>query len=101
MTTKEENASLMVHMARQTKIPPRSEGIVFVATDRKELVQTGPLLERDSIQEWTKSTGIIHAFLYRPFNVIVLNTTNDLLFFLKHLRIATELPPSSAIIRNK
>lgn len=48
MTSKEKLTLSLVHVAGQTKIPPRSEGMVFVATEAKELVQIGQLLELDS-----------------------------------------------------
>lgn len=40
----------IVHVSRQTKVPKESEGTFLVATDSKELIQTGPLLEGDSTE---------------------------------------------------
>lgn len=87
--TKEEHAPNRV--ARETKLPPRSEEIVLVATNAKGLVQVGPLLERDCTKAWRRAVGIINEFLSRPFNLTVLNLTYSSLSLVKHERIATAL----------
>lgn len=43
-----EDAPRVARVARQKKIPPRSEGVVLDATDAKGLVQIGQLLEWNS-----------------------------------------------------
>lgn len=86
---------------RQTKMPPRSEELTLVATDAKELVRKGQLLECDSTQTWTTVTGIIDAFPSRPFIVIVLNPTNAPLFLAQNQWISIAFPYPSAIIHSK
>lgn len=79
-----KDASRLLRMTRKTKIPPMCSGIVFVATDMRELVQMDPLLEGDNTQARTPASGIIYAFKNRPFNVIVRNPTNVQRSLAKH-----------------
>lgn len=50
VTVMEEDAPRPLREERQTKIPPRSERTVFVATEGRRLVQKGLLLDCDGIQ---------------------------------------------------
>lgn len=88
-------------MVRQAKIPPKSEGIVIVATNAGGLVEIEPLLERDITQAWTTAWAIVDALPNRSFNVLALSPTNDQPFLVKHQQIATEPPLPSTIIQNK
>lgn len=45
-----ENFPGLVHLMRQTKIPPRPERFVAVVTDARVLVRIEPLLNCDSTQ---------------------------------------------------
>lgn len=45
-----EDAPCAVRVAKQTKIPQRSEEIILLATDTIGLVRIGPLLEQDRTQ---------------------------------------------------
>lgn len=49
LTVIEENDARLVQVASQKIILLKSEGIVFVSTDARELVQIGPLLNCNSI----------------------------------------------------
>lgn len=100
-TTTEEQASRLAWVARETRIPPRSERILLVQTAAKRQAQVRSLQDRDSTQVDTTVTDIIDVFPNRPFYVIVLIATNTALFFANHQRMVTTLRLPSSVIDNK
>lgn len=61
---------------------------MLVATNARGIVQIVPLPDCTSTQIWTTASGIIGAFLNRPFNVIVLTPTNYQPYLSKKQRIS-------------
>lgn len=101
MRITEKDASRLVRVVRQAKIPQRSEGISIVATDARELIQIGLLLEFARTRAWMAASGIIDAFSNRPFNVIVVNlpSVSDPLAI--HQQISASFSPTAAVTPNK
>lgn len=87
MTSKREHATRLVCVPRQTKIPPRSERMLLVETDAKELIQIEPILA-GSTQPLMTASAIVYTFPSRSCNVIIVNPTNAQLSFAKHQRIS-------------
>lgn len=99
MTSKEKLASPLVFVAGQTKILPRSEGIVLVAADARAVVPIVLLLEMGQYSSMNDSSDIINAFPNRHINFKVLTPTYASLSLAKFQLIATAFVPPSASIQ--
>lgn len=53
MFTIEKHSPHLLHAARQTQVPPRSEVTALVATDAETLLEIGPLLRWDCTESLT------------------------------------------------
>lgn len=88
-------------MSRQTKIRPKSEGILFVTIEAKELFQVATLLDLDFIRARNTENGIIDVFSKRTFHVPIINASRKTLYFLKHQRAVFANFPFFYVILSK